>query len=121
MRSNQEISQYIEDNRVIPNVLHFFLSRFSYEEAKVHLKKEVTEKMFKDEVAKSEEGLDDFMNKLRNSISSIFIGLANDLLMPQARIIDFLHKVLFLKQFLWFDELIGITYSRRILLNGILH
>lgn len=105
MKSKQEIIEYMKNRRIIPNILHIFLSRFEYEEAKQYLKAEVTEELFLEHISKTEEDLHQFLNTLRNSISSLFISLTNDILLPEANVMTFVDKILFLKQFLWFLDM----------------
>lgn len=103
MRSKEEIKEYITENHIVPNILSIFLAKFEYEEAKEYLRDDVTEEAFKDQIIKTDDGVTKLVSVLKNSISSLMIGICNDLLVPQASVGSFVDKVRFLKAFLWFN------------------
>jgi hypothetical protein len=104
MRTKQEVLDFMETQRIIPNVLNIFLAEFEFEEAEKYLQKDVTEEVYNNAVRKTKEEQERFLNTLKNSISALFINIINNMILPQAKILEFIDQVLFLKQFLWFDK-----------------
>ena len=100
MRTKEEIQEFLAENHIVPNILQIFLAKFTFEESKQYLRPDVTEEIFNKQVVKDDEQLEVFIGTLKNSVSSLLIGIMNSTLATDSGAAQWIDQMRFLKGFL---------------------